>query len=123
MMSSYYGNNKVHKIEPVCPVNNSRKEFNFNNLQPGDYYYSIFDSDNSYKSGSFTAKSGVSSIVDLSDINKPASIKFNVSLEGGGSLSDEAYIQYVYERDGNNYNGNVRPNEIRFGLLRHLSII
>lgn len=31
MMSSYYGNNKVHKIEPVCPVNNSRKEFNFNN--------------------------------------------------------------------------------------------
>lgn len=85
-------------------ISSSLKDFKIDGLAPGTYNYSIYDSQSTYISGTFEAKAGAGTSVDLSLAKKPASLKFTVS---GGVLSETAYVEYKY----------MVGSEERFGYL------
>lgn len=100
-------------------ISDGQTEFNFNKLTPDSYFYSLYDAANIYKSGQFTAASGINTSVDLSDALKPASICFNIS---GGTVSSGAYIRYSYKSGENTYYDYATPNNIKYGLYEGMVI-
>ncbi len=100
-------------------INNNDSEFTFENVKPGSYNYSLFDSRNTYKYGELDVVYGEEATIDISDASKPASIKFNVS---GGTLSQDAYISYSYTVNDNIYTSYARPNLEKTGLYEGMVI-
>ncbi len=100
-------------------INDNDGEFTFNNVKPGNYNYSLFDSINTYKYGELDVVYGEEATIDISDTSKPASIKFNVS---GGTLSQDAYISYSYTVNDNIYTSYARPNVEKTGLYEGMVI-
>lgn len=110
-----YNNTRIQSKK----IEGDKTNFTFNNILPGSYEYSIYDTYNTYKKGQFEAVSGVGLSVNLSDTLKPATITFNIS---GGTLSEGAYIKYSYKINDNLQYGYAIPNEPKTGFYQGMII-
>jgi|GEM_PF-1239274 len=97
-------------------ISGNQTSFNFTDLLPGvAYTYAIFDNNLTYASGSLTPTAGQANNVSFSsiDVKEPAGLTFAVY---GGELDPNAYVHYTFLRDGNSWNGYLRPGQEQTGF-------
>ncbi len=112
----------VNGISDTIAIKDEADSFTFNRLLPGNYTYSLFDNEYSFRRGEFTAAPGSAASIDLSDTKKPASISFNVDVENDGTLSENAYVKFKCASSGGTYYRYAGLNEKVSGFTEEMTV-